>query len=129
VSAAIDGFSLQLDGYSVRVAVNASTGLDAAQSRPDLIILDLGLPDMSAVEVLNTIQSRSNVPIIVLSIQVNEEQKVELLRSGADDYVVKPFGIAELAARCEAALRRYHKAVGTRWCRLGRSWSILSLAQ
>jgi two-component system, OmpR family, KDP operon response regulator KdpE len=103
---------LELHGYSVRLAVNASTGLDAAQSRPDLIILDLGLPDMSGVEVLNTIRSRSNVPIIVLSIQVDEEQKVQLLRSGADDYVVKSFGIAELAARCEAALRRYHKAVG-----------------
>jgi two-component system, OmpR family, KDP operon response regulator KdpE len=103
---------LELHGYSVRLAVNASTGLEAAQSPPDLIILDLGLPDMSGVEVLNTIRSRSNVPIIVLSVQVEEEQKVHLLRSGADDYVVKPFGIAELAARCEAALRRCHKAGG-----------------
>jgi two-component system, OmpR family, KDP operon response regulator KdpE len=82
-----------------------------AHSRPDLIILDLGLPDMSGVEVLDTVRSWSNVPVIVLSVQVEEEQKVHLLRSGADDYVVKPFGIAELAARCEAALRRYHKAV------------------
>jgi two-component system, OmpR family, KDP operon response regulator KdpE len=102
---------LELHGYSVRVAVNASTGLDAAQSQPDLIILDLGLPDMSGLEVLNTIRSRSDVPVIVLSVQVEEEQKVHLLRSGADDYVVKPFGIAELAARCKAALRRYHKAI------------------
>jgi two-component system, OmpR family, KDP operon response regulator KdpE len=102
---------LELHGYSVQVAVNASTGLDASQSRPDLIILDLGLPDMSGLEVLNTIRSWSNVPVIVLSVQVDEEQKVHLLRSGADDYVVKPFGIAELAARCKAALRRYHKAV------------------
>jgi two-component system, OmpR family, KDP operon response regulator KdpE len=103
---------LELHGYSVRVAANASTGLEAAQSRPDLIILDLGLPDMSGLEVLNTVRSWSNVPVIVLSVQVEEEQKVHLLRSGADDYVVKPFGIAELAARCEAALRRCHKAVG-----------------
>jgi two-component system, OmpR family, KDP operon response regulator KdpE len=103
---------LELHGYSVRVAVNASTGLNAvAQSRPDLIILDLGLPDMSGAEVLNTIRSSSNVPIIVLSIQADEERKVHLLHSGADDYLVKPFGIAELAARCEAALRRYHKAI------------------
>jgi two-component system, OmpR family, KDP operon response regulator KdpE len=103
---------LELHGYSVRLAVNGSTGLNAvAQGRPDLIILDLHLPDMSGAEVLTTIRSSSNVPIIVLSIQADEEQKVHLLRSGADDYLVKPFGIAELAARCEAALRRYHKAI------------------
>jgi two-component system, OmpR family, KDP operon response regulator KdpE len=66
---------------------------------------------MGGVDVLKTIRSWSNVPVIVLSIQVDEEQKVHLLRSGADDYMIKPFGIAELAARCEAALRRYHKAV------------------
>jgi two-component system, OmpR family, KDP operon response regulator KdpE len=103
---------LELHGYSVRLAVNGSTGLNAiAQGRPDLIILDLNLPDMSGAEVLTTIRASSNVPIIVLSVQADEEQKVLLLRSGADDYLVKPFGIAELAARCEAALRRYHKAI------------------
>jgi two-component system KDP operon response regulator KdpE len=103
---------LELYGYSVSEAQNGSTGLNAvAHSRPDLIILDLGLPDMGGVEILNTIRSWSNVPVIVLSVQLDEEQKVHLLRSGADDYMTKPFGIAELAARCEAALRRYHKAV------------------
>jgi two-component system, OmpR family, KDP operon response regulator KdpE len=103
---------LELYGYSVSEAESGSTGLNAvAHIRPDLIILDLGLPDMSGVEVLHTIRSWSNIPVIVLSIQVDEEQKVHLLRSGADDYMIKPFGIAELAARCEAALRRYHKAV------------------
>jgi two-component system, OmpR family, KDP operon response regulator KdpE len=103
---------LELYGYSVTEAENGSAGLNAvAHIRPDLIILDLGLPDMGGVEVLRTIRSWSNVPVIVLSIQVDEEQKVHLLRSGADDYMIKPFGIAELAARCEAALRRYHKAV------------------
>jgi two-component system, OmpR family, KDP operon response regulator KdpE len=102
---------LELYGYSVSEAENGSAGLNAvAHSRPDLIILDLGLPDMDGVEVLTTIRSWSNVPVIVLSVQVDEELKVHLLRSGADDYMVKPFGIAELAARCEAALRRYHKA-------------------
>jgi two-component system, OmpR family, KDP operon response regulator KdpE len=102
---------LELYGYSVSEAENGSAGLNAvAHSRPDLIILDLGLPDMDGVEVLTTIRSWSNVPVIILSVQVDEEQKVHLLRSGADDYMVKPFGIAELAARCEAALRRYHKA-------------------
>jgi two-component system, OmpR family, KDP operon response regulator KdpE len=103
---------LELYGYLVGEAENGSAGLNAvAHSRPDLIILDLGLPDMSGLDVLNTVRSWSNVPVIVLSVQVDEEQKVRLLRSGADDYVVKPFGIAELAARCEAALRRYHKAI------------------
>jgi two-component system, OmpR family, KDP operon response regulator KdpE len=103
---------LELYGYSISEAENGSTGLNAvAHGRPDLIILDLGLPDMSGLEVLNTVRSWSNVPVIILSVQVEEEQKVHLLRSGADDYVVKPFGIAELAARCEAALRRYHKSI------------------
>ena len=102
---------LELYGYSVREAENGSAGLNAvAHLRPDVIVLDLSLPGMSGLEVLQTIRSWSNVPVIVLSIQADEELKVYLLRSGADDYMAKPFGIAELAARCEAALRRYHKA-------------------
>jgi two-component system, OmpR family, KDP operon response regulator KdpE len=101
---------LDLHGYAVREAASGGAGLRAAADvEPELIVLDLGLPDMSGVDVLQTLRSRSNVPIIVLSIQGDEEQKVHLLRMGADDYVVKPFGIAELAARCEAALRRYHR--------------------
>jgi two-component system, OmpR family, KDP operon response regulator KdpE len=103
---------LKLRGYSVCQAENGSTGLNAVvHNRPDLIILDPDLLDMSGIEVLQTIRSWSNVPIIVLSIQAEEDQKVLWLRSGADDYMIKPFGIAELAARCEAMLRRYHKAV------------------
>src|SRR5262245_10933811 len=102
---------LNLYGYLVSEADKGIAGLNiAARTRPDLIILDLALPDMSGAEVLGTVRSWSNVPVIVLSIEADEEQKVHLLRSGADDYVTKPFGIAELAARCEAALRRYHKA-------------------
>jgi two-component system, OmpR family, KDP operon response regulator KdpE len=102
---------LDLYGYSVIEAEKGVAGLNAvAQMQPDLIILDLALPDMSGLDVLTTVRSWSNVPVIVLSIHDDEEQKVRLLRSGADDYVTKPFGIAELAARCEAALRRYHKA-------------------
>jgi two-component system, OmpR family, KDP operon response regulator KdpE len=102
---------LELHDYSVIEAETGSAGLNAVTySGPDLIILDLGLPDMHGLEVLNTIRSWSNIPLIVLSVEVDEESKVRLLRAGADDYMVKPFGIAELAARCEAALRRYHKA-------------------
>src|ERR1700730_8183911 len=79
---------LELYGYSVREAENGAAGVRiAADIQPDVIVIDLGLPDMSGVEVLETIRSWSNVPIIVLSIQSNEEQKVHLLKRGADDYV------------------------------------------
>ena len=102
---------LELHGYSVREAETGGAGLSAAaHMQPDLIVLDIGLPDMSGIEVLRTIRSWSNVPVIMLSIQADEDMKVHLLKSGADDFMAKPFGIAELAARCEAALRRYHKA-------------------
>src|ERR1700744_3385192 len=102
------GFELQ--GYSVIEAENAADGLKAATfSAPDLIILDLNLPDLHGTEALERIRSWSNVPIIILSIVSNEDEKVRLLQAGADDYVVKPFGMAELLARGEAALRRYFK--------------------
>jgi two-component system KDP operon response regulator KdpE len=107
VSAGLDFY-----GFSISEAETGVAGLNAvARTRPDLIILDLALPDMNGLEVLNTVRSWSNVPVIVLSIAFEEEDKVRLLRSGADDYMTKPFGISELAARCEAALRRYHKTV------------------
>jgi two-component system KDP operon response regulator KdpE len=97
--------------HSVRSAGTALAALREATRDPgDVIVLDLGLPDMSGVEVLESVRAWSNVPVIVLSIESAEEQKVMLLKLGADDYIVKPFGIAELAARCEAALRRYHKS-------------------
>jgi two-component system, OmpR family, KDP operon response regulator KdpE len=103
---------LEPHGYKVREADTGAGGVSAAaHMQPDVVVLDLVLPDMSGVEVLKSIRAWSNVPIIVLSIDSAEEQKVMLLKLGADDYVVKPFGIAELAARCEAALRRYHKSV------------------
>jgi two-component system, OmpR family, KDP operon response regulator KdpE len=97
----------ELHGFSVLEAENAAVGLrTATMNTPDLIILDLNLPDLEGSEVLERIRSWSNVPIIVLSIQADEQEKVRLLRLGADDYVVKPFGISELLARSEAALRR-----------------------
>jgi two-component system KDP operon response regulator KdpE len=103
---------LELHGYSVSEADSGAMGLNTATViRPDLIILDPALSDMNGADVLKTIRSWSNVPVIILSVQSEEEHKVHFLRSGADDYMTKPFGIAELAARCEAALRRYHKSV------------------
>jgi len=98
----------ELHGFTVLEAEDATSGLKAAiVSKPDLIILDLNLPDLEGSEVLERIRSWSNIPVIVLSIHSDEHEKVRLLRLGADDYVVKPFGISELLARCEAALRRH----------------------
>jgi two-component system, OmpR family, KDP operon response regulator KdpE len=101
----------ELHGFEVHEAENATEGLKVATfNTPDLIVLDLDLPDLHGGEVLERIRSWSNVPIIILSVESSEEQKVRLLTLGADDYVVKPFGMAELLARSEAALRRYFKS-------------------
>jgi len=98
----------ELHGFAVVEAESALAGLRAATfNPPDLIVLDLGLPDISGAEFLERIRSWSNVPVIILSIESDEEEKVRMLGLGADDYVVKPFGIAELLARSDAALRRY----------------------
>jgi two-component system, OmpR family, KDP operon response regulator KdpE len=102
--------ALELHGYVVNTVDSGSAGLEAAvHARPDLIILDPALPDMHGVDLLGSIRAWSNVPIIVVSVDADEEQKVALLELGADDFVVKPFGIAEMAARCAVALRRHHK--------------------
>jgi len=102
------GFELQ--GFAVIEAESGGDGLKAATfNPPDLVILDLALPDLHGAEVLERIRSWSNVPIIVLSAVSSESEKVRLLQAGADDYVVKPFGMSELLARSEAALRRYFK--------------------
>lgn len=104
------GFELY-GGFTVKEAADAAEGLRAATfDAPDLIILDLSLPDRHGAEVIELVRSWSNVPIIVLSAEANEEEKVRLLEAGADDYVLKPFGIAELIARSRAALRRYFKS-------------------
>lgn len=101
----------EINGFSVLEAESGAGGLKAATfSAPDLIILDLALPDLPGTEVLERLRSWSNVPVIVLSVVSSENEKVRLLQSGADDYVVKPFGMAELLARSEAALRRYFKS-------------------
>ena len=97
--------------FLVRQAENAAEGLESAALKlPDLIILDLGLPDQDGADVLDQIRSWSDVPVIVLSARSDEDEKVYLFKRGADDYVVKPFGMPELLARSEAALRRYFKS-------------------
>ena len=101
----------EIHGFSVLEAENAADGLKAATFNAlDLVILDLALPDLHGTEVLERLRSWSNVPVIVLSVMSDENEKVRLLQAGADDYVVKPFGMAELLARSEAALRRSFKS-------------------
>jgi two-component system KDP operon response regulator KdpE len=114
------GFGLV--GFSVREAKTATEGIRSATlSAPDLIILDLALPDMDGAEVLQRIRSWSEVPIIVLSARSNEDEKVRLLELGADDYVVKPFGMAELLARARAAMRRQQRTTtGDAVLKIGR---------
>jgi two-component system KDP operon response regulator KdpE len=98
----------ELENFAVREAATAAEGIRTATLKPmDLVILDLGLPDMDGAEVVERLRAWSSVPIIVLSVRSSEEEKVRLLELGADDYVVKPFGMAELLARARAALRRH----------------------
>jgi two-component system KDP operon response regulator KdpE len=93
--------------YEVVTAVDGASGLRAAAGHPpDLVIVDLGLPDMDGVAVVEGIRGWSAVPIIVLSARDREVSKVDVLDAGADDYVTKPFGVNELLARVRAALRR-----------------------
>lgn len=98
---------LRSRGYDVDVAATAAEALRLAVDRPpDLIVLDLGLPDMEGTEVCRRVRERSEVPILVLSARGGEGDKVNALDLGADDYVTKPFGPEELLARIRVALRR-----------------------
>ncbi len=99
--------SLGASGHQVIEAEDAGAGIDLVRSTGvDLVILDLGLPDMDGQDAISAIRERSTVPIIVLSVRAQEVDKVEALDRGADDYVVKPFGIGELMARVRVALRQ-----------------------
>jgi two-component system KDP operon response regulator KdpE len=101
------GIGLRARGYEVDLAENGAQGLElAARHHPDVVILDLGLPDMDGVDVAHALRGWTNVPIIVLSARESEGVKVAALDAGADDYVTKPFGMDELLARLRAALRR-----------------------
>jgi two-component system KDP operon response regulator KdpE len=101
----------ELNNFIVHEAGSGAEAIRSATLRPiDLVIVDLGLPDMDGSEVVERIRAWSSVPIIVLSVRSDEPQKVKLLELGADDYVVKPFGMAELLARVRVALRRQMRA-------------------
>lgn len=98
--------SLETHGYVVHEARLAEDGLELCASvRPDLVILDLGLPDMRGQEFISKLREWSRVPIIVVSVQRSESDKVEALDAGANDYLTKPFGISELMARIRVVLR------------------------
>ncbi len=97
---------LNTQGHQVLEATNARTALQQIATKPDLVILDLGLPDMEGLDLLRQIRERdAAVPIVVLTSRDDEAAKVQALDSGADDYVTKPFGMNELFARIRAALR------------------------
>ena len=93
-------------GFRVTTASNGEEGLTlAATNEPDLVILDLGLPDMDGVDVCTRLREWTQCPIIILSVRDSEREKVAALDKGADDYLTKPFGIEELLARVRVALR------------------------
>ena len=97
---------LHTQGYEILEAPNARTALELLDQSPDMIVLDLGLPDMHGLDLLKEIRTRKDaVPIVILSSRGDEAVKVQALDLGADDYVTKPFGMDELLARMRAALR------------------------
>lgn len=99
--------SLSTHGFELREAATGQNGLNlAAEEIPDLIVLDLGLPDMDGTAVLGKVRTWSSVPVIVLSARGRESDKVAAFEAGADDYLTKPFGVRELLARIRAVLRR-----------------------
>lgn len=99
---------LEAESYRVREAADARTALAEVAQGVDLVLLDLGLPDMDGLELLGRIRKAGDVPVVVVSSREGEGDKVAALDLGADDYVTKPFGVAELAARLRTALR--HRA-------------------
>ncbi|HWX19338.1 MAG TPA: response regulator transcription factor [Candidatus Binatia bacterium] len=102
--------ALEANGYRVTAAGSGQEGLaQAAQHPHDLIILDLGLPDMTGLQVLKQLREWTQAPVIIVTVQEGAAEKIEALDCGADDYVTKPFNTGELLARMRAALRRYHK--------------------
>jgi len=99
---------LEAEGFSVSDASGFAEGLDAVvKIKPDLVLLDLNLPDGYGLDLLKRIREFSDMPVLVLSVKDKETDKIELLEAGADDYITKPFGMGELLARIRAILRRY----------------------
>ncbi|MCX5404088.1 response regulator [Streptomyces sp. NBC_00335] len=105
--------NLKARKYEVDAAADGASALELAAARhPDVVVLDLGLPDMDGVEVIKGLRGWTRVPILVLSARHSSDEKVEALDAGADDYVTKPFGMDELLARLRAAVRRAEPGAG-----------------
>jgi two-component system KDP operon response regulator KdpE len=105
--------TLSSQGYTVLEAASGNDGLaNAANERPDVIILDLGLPDLDGVAVTRLLREWTRIPVIILSVRGSEKDKIAALDAGADDYLTKPFGVGELLARIRAALRRTVQTTG-----------------
>src|SRR6516165_2638379 len=99
--------TLSTHGYDLRVANDGDAALDVMKDwAPDLVITDLSMPNMTGIELCRKIRTRSQIPIIVLSVKGEERTKIEALDAGADDYITKPFSMNELLARVRAQLRR-----------------------
>ena len=112
--------TLETAGYHVREAENGSLGLnEAAVQRPDAVILDLSLPDLSGIEVLRRLREWSQIPVLILSVRDGEAEKIAALDAGADDYLTKPFGGGELLARMRVLLRRAQPAAEISIVRFG----------
>jgi two-component system, OmpR family, KDP operon response regulator KdpE len=106
--------ALEAEGVSVHEADTGQRGLiEAATRKPDLVIVDLGLPDTDGLDVIRELRSWTDLPVIVLSARSQESEKVAALDAGADDYLTKPFGVSELMARIRAHLRRRNQGGGT----------------
>jgi len=106
--------SLGSQGYELFEAATGQAALQAVPvNRPDVIVLDLGLPDLDGIDVTRTLREWTEVPIVILSVRDQESDKIAALDAGADDYLTKPFGVGELLARIRSALRRANKAGDT----------------
>lgn len=107
------GIGLRARGYELHTARTGADGLaDAVRHRPEVVVLDLGLPDMDGIEVCHQLRGWSQVPILILSAHGEEDRKVAALDAGADDFITKPFGMAELEARIRVALRHRREEAG-----------------
>ena len=106
--------ALESEGWAVHESATMKQGLvEAGTRKPDLVILDLGLPDGDGIDLIRDLRTWSGVPVIVLSARTDEFDKVEALDAGADDYLTKPFGVAELLARVRATVRRRAQPAGS----------------
>jgi two-component system KDP operon response regulator KdpE len=119
--------ALNGQNFTVFEAATGETALqDLTMERPDLVILDLGLPDIDGVEVTRRLREWSHVPVIILSVREQEEDKIAALDAGADDYLTKPFGVGELLARIRTVMRRQNSIISEPIFTFGNLWVDLA---